>query len=250
MSRIRLKSIFFLTAIRCAFGIDYCSGVAFDANVYRSANPDLVSYNDDQICAHWRDHGVYESRYASTLAFMPLYLVTNGDVYTYAKGRCEAEWAQNVCNIPGYPGLCPRPLWNSGVDTCIRKKGLEHWINYGSPEGRDKLFQGDPQVFEPVSYLQNNPDLVADGYSATTAISHWLLYGLAEGRKSSNSFDVGYYSEQNQEVVAFANQYCSIQFGAGYYDEYRIQPYSGCVNSMIIHHYLRHGVAEGRKGVP
>ncbi len=59
-------------------------------------------------------------------------------------------------------------------------KALNHWIGAGTAEGR----QGSPR-FDPVYYLQSNPDVVAavGANNHAAAILHWQAYGIREGRR-------------------------------------------------------------------
>jgi hypothetical protein len=75
-----------------------------------------------------------------------------------------------------------------------------HWKNWGLPAGRRAS-----QIFDPVYYLQHNPDLLQafgpTGYVA--AMQHFMNQGLPnEGRRGSLEFDVKYYLAHNSDLVA------------------------------------------------
>jgi hypothetical protein len=75
-----------------------------------------------------------------------------------------------------------------------------HYQLFGLPAGR----RGGV-IFDPVFYLQNNPDLLAafgaTGYQA--AANHFINTGLpVEGRQGSQEFDVKYYLANNSDLAA------------------------------------------------
>lgn len=75
-----------------------------------------------------------------------------------------------------------------------------HYQQFGLPAGRRGWI-----IFDPVFYLQNNPDLLAafgpTGYQA--AAQHFINTGLpVEGRQGSQEFDVKYYLANNPDLLA------------------------------------------------
>jgi hypothetical protein len=75
-----------------------------------------------------------------------------------------------------------------------------HYRLFGLPAGRRGWI-----IFDPVYYLQHNPDLLAafgsTGYQA--AANHFINTGLpVEGRQGSDEFDVKYYLANNPDLVA------------------------------------------------
>lgn len=58
---------------------------------------------------------------------------------------------------------------------------LQHWENWGWLEERNPNAE-----FNTAYYAANNPDVVASGMNYLT---HYLLYGAAEGRKPNESWD-------------------------------------------------------------
>ena len=81
----------------------------------------------------------------------------------------------------------------------------------------DKELLSHSTLFDPVSYLENNPDVALAGIDP---ILHYLLHGGEEGRDPSENFSSSMYLRNNPDVRA-----------AG-------------INPLV--HYLRHGAAEGR----
>jgi hypothetical protein len=75
-----------------------------------------------------------------------------------------------------------------------------HYQLFGLPAGRRGWI-----IFDPVFYLQHNPDLQAafgpTGYQA--AANHFINTGLpVEGRQGSDEFDVKYYLANNPDLLA------------------------------------------------
>ena len=75
-------------------------------------------------------------------------------------------------------------------------------------------------------YADNNPDIKsAFGYDEQKLVTHFLAYGLKEGRKSSITFHVAYYLENNSDLkAAFGNNY-----------------------EAAYHHFINYGCHEFRK---
>ena len=125
-------------------------------------------------------------------------------------------------------------------------KYYDHYLRYGQREGRHASgcsgLVGAPTasggtdysaVYDPSYYLDHNPDLKAAfsrsyGQVALTdyraLLSHFLRYGMAEGRRGSGSFDVVSYYNANEDLRA--------AYGMDLRGYYR--------------HYIRYGKAEGR----
>ena len=58
-------------------------------------------------------------------------------------------------------------------------------------------------VFDPSYYLEQNPDVKnAYGNSVSSALSHFVKWGMAEGRKSSLNFDLSSYKKAHPDLRA------------------------------------------------
>jgi hypothetical protein len=88
-------------------------------------------------------------------------------------------------------------------------------------------FATDARIFNWSEYLGLNPDLPYT--TRGDAISHWILYGLREGRQGSSAFWSPSYLAKHADVNNYART-------SGYVDHCK-----GVV------HYLRWGIAEGRE---
>ena len=82
-------------------------------------------------------------------------------------------------------------------------------------------------VYDYNYYKSHNPDLQAFyGDNVSAYLSHFILYGMKEGRRANEVFDVGYYRDHNADLRnAFGNDLTA------YYK-----------------HYMTNGIYEGRSG--
>ncbi len=97
---------------------------------------------------------------------------------------------------------CPE---GSYAEQYARENGFKYKtmkMAYNTSEGMDI----EKDIFNKYTYLENNPDIVAqyryDVNDIKNLYDHWLEYGIKEGRKGSDIFDVKYYIEHNPEVKA------------------------------------------------
>ena len=68
----------------------------------------------------------------------------------------------------------------------------QHWMNFGQNEGRG--------IFDPTTYLQQNPDVAASGMNP---FEHYLNYGQNEGRAApTDMFNAASYYAANPDVFA------------------------------------------------
>ena len=113
-------------------------------------------------------------------------------------------------------------------------------------------------------YADQNPDLkVAYGYDEQLLVSHFIAYGIKEGRPSSPTFQLKYYVDTNPDLQkAFGNDYLSAynhfanygcqeyrrsseEFDGTFYRYY--YPDLTSSNSIqLMEHYLNTGRVEGR----
>ena len=198
--------------------MDYSA--VFDADYYLKNNPDVAKWanNDkDKALQHFINYGMAEGRRGS-----------------------EAFDVQSYYNE--YPDL--RLAYGTGLP-----KYYSHYLRYGKKEGRhasgcsslkDAVTKAGgvdyAPVYDPEYYLSHNDD-VEKAYTKTTyggvtvlddsaVLRHFIRYGMAEGRRGSESFDVyGYKTRYLDLRKAFGNNL------KAYYT-----------------HYLKYGLKEGRDG--
>jgi hypothetical protein len=135
----------------------------FDANFYRSVNPDLRNLNDAQALQHLLNFGLNERRTFSPLVDLSVYAASNPD------------------------------LAAAGLTT--NRQLYDHLSNFGVKEGRVLS-----TVFNASFYRNANPDLVAAGLTNEQLFDHFRNFGINEGRASSESFNVSFYLNNNADL--------------------------------------------------
>ncbi|WP_199248115.1 hypothetical protein [[Phormidium] sp. ETS-05] len=117
----------------------------FDANYYRSVNPDLAGMSDEDARQHLMTYGLDEGRDFSPYVDLDIYRENSPD------------------------------LAAAGLTT--NRQLYEHLINFGIEEGRRFSHEFDSSV-----YAANNPDLMAASMDNEQLFTHYRTYGAAEGR--------------------------------------------------------------------
>ena len=89
-----------------------------------------------------------------------------------------------------------------------------HYINYGKAEGRKATgvttlqnavtsYKGVDYsaVYDYNYYLTQNPDVSGTlGTDENTVLAHFVNYGMKEGRRANNRFNVGIYKENYRDL--------------------------------------------------
>lgn len=124
----------------------YC----FDAKYYADTYPDLKAafgYDEQKLLNHWKNHGIKEGRGASPVLDLAYYMANNPDLQ-------KAYGATNYT------------------------KAYQHFLNHGYAEYRasSKYYNGD-------YYRRKYSDL--SSYDSKFLISHYLKYGIVEGRSAN-----------------------------------------------------------------
>ncbi len=158
----------------------------FDANFYRSVNPDLASFNDAQAFQHLVSAGLNEGRKFSLYVDLNTYrannpdlgaagLTTNQQLYDHlsAIGAAEGRTFSPVFNANVYRALNP-DLQAAGLNN---EQLFDHFRAFGINEGRQAS-----DSFSVGYYLAANPDLAAAGFNHQQALQHYVFSGIAEGR--------------------------------------------------------------------
>lgn len=117
-------------------------------------------------------------------------------------------------------------------DTCSSYGNRNFWRVFSDWFGTTLAFVHNgvnySDVFDPVYYLNKYPDLqAAYGTNAQYAFSHFIQYGMSEGRQASAAFD----------VVSYRNRYPDLRFAFG-----------TNLTSYYLH-YISNGKAEGRVAI-
>jgi hypothetical protein len=160
---------------------------------YRDVHPDLAAVLDPVGAArHFHSNGVHEGRQGSPILDVRTYLALNPDLAATARQG-------------GYKAL------------------VDHWLSFGNNERRQSSLS-----FSLGAYGAYNPDVVkATANDARQILTHYLFYGLAEGRRASLVFDPQYYLARHSDLI--------VSFNAR-------NNYKGALE-----HYERVGIHEGRR---
>ena len=194
-------------------GVDYSS--VFNADFYYNNNSDVAAVfgqDANALFAHFMNYGLSEGRQASSEFSITVYKASNSDLVS-------AFGDNNIAY-------------------------LNHYINYGKAEGRRATgeVQNPSQnpnqggtaeggvdysaVFDAQFYYEHNSDVAAAfGNDANLLYSHFVNYGMGEGRAASSEFNVKVYKECNADIAAAYGDDL-----AAYYT-----------------HYVKYGKAEGRR---
>ena len=203
------------------------NSLVFDAAYYLSKYEDLQtafgSTNYAAAKTHWLQYGISEGRRASEDFDSYYYLQTNQDV---ASAYGANNYTGAITHYLTY-GINEQRLANQEfIPIYYQDTNLDFANNYG---GSGSQMLTSPVIFDAQYYLSLNND-VANFYGSTNydgAKSHWLQYGITEGRIASRSFSSSYYLANNVDV---ANAYGAIN-------------YAGAIS-----HWMTFGINEGRQG--
>jgi beta-N-acetylglucosaminidase len=257
------------------------ANLIFDSEYYANKYPDLkATFGNDKsaLKTHWLEFGIQEGRQASPIFNAVYYLENNADLKK-AFGNDYMQAYEHFIQY-GYKELRASSSEYCGADyknnyddlknmTAIQL--IQHYLNYGIKENRIARGQKitltsiETLLYDESYYLSNNPD-VKKAYtnaSSNDILSHWINYGIKEGRKASRIFDANYYLYNNEDLLkAFGMNYESaykhfINYG---YKELRASSaeyYGSCYKNnnsdlknmsalQLIQHYLKYGVNEKR----
>jgi hypothetical protein len=161
----------------------------FDANFYRSVNPDLAGFNDAQAFQHLINAGLNEGRTFSQYVDLNVYrannpdlaaagLTTNRQLYDHlsTNGAAEGRTFSSVFNANVYRAL-NADLQAAGLSN---EQLFDHFRAFGINEGRQAS-----ESFSASYYLAANPDLQAAGFNNQQALQHYVFLGAAEGRAAA-----------------------------------------------------------------
>ena len=188
-------------------GIDYSA--VFDYDYYTKKYPDVVKVlgnNPDAVLAHFVNYGMREGRQGNA----------DFNVYSYAYKYPDLRSAFGN-DLPSY---------------------YNHYINKGKKESRIAVgttsLQGGTTVYNGIDYspvynydyyTSKYPDIKnIFGLNDTACLKHFVEYGMKEGRRGNENFDVVSYKNSNKDL--------RVAFGSNLQDYY--------------YHYLRIGRKESR----
>lgn len=173
---------------------------SFQSDQYIASYGDLISafgYNLTAGSIHYLQFGIVEGRAADTfdeyrylagyndlLDFYGVdvtgatqqYILNGSEFSVGSEGRDPLEFKPDIY-IASYDDLIQalQPFNNDNYLSQINYGSL-HYVIAGRAEGRERA------IFNPASYLANNPDVAADPFYANDPTRHYLVFGYSEGR--------------------------------------------------------------------
>ena len=147
-------------------------------------------------------------------------------VHFYTYGQTEFRNGSTDFDVLGYA------LSNLDLLNAFGQDGpsyYRHYVQYGINENRNMFRMEDldmSMIFDADYYMKHNGDIVGSYPGAEGARRHFTLYGMKEGRRGNDTFN----------VYAYKNRYKDLQ-----------NAYGDSLNFYYIH-YLNFGYAEGRNG--
>ena len=147
-------------------------------------------------------------------------------VHFYTYGQTEFRNGSTDFDVLGYA------LSNLDLLNAFGQDGpsyYRHYVQYGINENRNMFRMEDldmSMIFDADYYTKHNGDIVGSYPGAEGARRHFTLYGMKEGRRGNDTFN----------VYAYKNRYKDLQ-----------NAYGDSLNFYYIH-YLNFGYAEGRNG--
>ena len=206
--------------------ISFERNVLFDVEYYLEKNPDLADIfkTESELYKHWLEYGIAEGRIGSRIFNAKYYLEKNPDLVAVLGNDYKAAYqhyidygcseyrpASSEFNAVYYAGNYSDMVGLTG------KELAEHYVKYGRAEGRiaDRDLSagtGEEKDYDPAEYsaifdvnyyIANNPDIAAAiGSDTKQLLTHFIDYGMAEGRQGSAEFNVWAYRKYNPDLVA------------------------------------------------
>lgn len=232
----------------------------FNANFYRAANPDLASFDNNQLQSHFQNYGINEGRQFSPLVDLNFYRASNSDLANFNNYQAYEHLQNNGVG----EGRKFSPFFNfnfyranNGDLAGFNNEQLfEHLQNYGTWEGR----KFSP-FFDVNFYRSNNGDLAS--LNNAQLFEHLQNYGLVEGRQFSTFANLNFYRSVNSDLSGLNNnQALQHLVNYGLEEGRRFSPFVdlnvyravnpdllavGYNNSQLLEHLEIYGVAEGRR---
>ncbi|MFB2973750.1 C2 family cysteine protease [Aerosakkonema sp. BLCC-F183] len=258
-------------------------------NVYRASNGDLQAAGlttNQQLLAHLQNKGVAEGRNFSQFGDINFYLQSNNDVNQFFQGNREQAFL-HLKNNGVKEGRLFSPVVdlnfyrdaNSDLKSLDNNQALQHLAMFGVAEGREFSYPLNLNYYD-----LNNPDLltyyagsrnlsteaVLDNPAELSSynkflLSHFATFGIREGRRSSDEFDVNYYRSANKDLASLSNEQLynhfrnfginelrafSDSYDAEYYSKVSSAPNSSNLTSaQLFNYYITSGLQEGDRAV-
>lgn len=257
----------------------------FNARYYADLYPDLkkaFGYDENSLRNHYIKSGVKEGRQATPIYSPQYYLGKYKDlsvafgtdyeaVYNHFMnyGLNEGRQGNQEFNVSYY--LAQYPDLKNAFGTNYRAAAT-HYVKFGKAEGRvgsiETPINISNYIFDANLYYSLYPDLQrAIGNNVEGLKSHYLNYGINEGRVASFVFDAKYYLNKYGDLrnafssKGYKNAYnhfinnginegrvASKYFDVKYYLNKNgdLKNVFGTNNSRVLEHFVKYGLNEGR----
>lgn len=179
----------------------------FDAASYLAANADIraLGFTPDQAVQHYRDYGQFEVRPLAPGQEARVHAAPGGSS-TFGPGTTAPTFGPdgsvNVMSTGLTPTLGPNglasiigpggtvPSFSPGGDTSYLTMPSTTATTFGPPDASSGL----PAGFDPVSYVNANPDLRVLGFNGQQATDHFRNFGQFEARPLAPGMEARVYA--------------------------------------------------------
>ncbi len=261
-----------------------------DLDYYSQSNQDVTQFfqgNRERVFQHLQTLGVQEGRKFSPLVNLNFYLESNSDVnaafggnrnkalqHLEINGLKEGRLFSPIADLNFYRDT------NSDLSSFDNNQAFQHLAIRGVEEGREFSYPLDLDYYD-----LDNPDLltyyastknleieaVLDNPTEFSSYNKFLLwhfenFGIREGRRSSDEFDVNYYRSANQDLAGLSNEQLynhfrnfginelrplSDSYNAEYYSQVSSAPNaSNLTPGQLFNYYITTGIEQGDNAVP
>ena len=192
-------------------GVDYSS--VYDFNYYIAKNPDVLrvyGYDENKVLGHFVNFGMKEGRSAKETFSVKSYKNRYPDLRRAFGNNAKSYYMHYISN-----GVREKRITTGCDTTIIGAQTRYNGTDYSS-------------VYDFNYYVQKNPDVLrAYGYDENKVLAHFVNFGMKEGRRASEKFNLSAYKNRYADLrKAFSNN-----------------------NKVYYLHYIRNGKKENRIAV-
>ncbi|MFB2834795.1 S8 family peptidase [Floridanema evergladense] len=177
----------------------------FNADFYRSQNPDLANLDNQQAFAHWRNAGIAESRSFSPFIDLNFYRSSNRDLRNLGNldlfnhfanvGLSEGRKFSPFLDLQFYQDSNPQLALYS------KRDALAHFANPNFGLNERRVFS---RFIDLNFYRSVNSDLANLNYRQL--FDHLYQSGINEGRIFSPFVDLNSYRTNNRDLASLTNR--------------------------------------------
>lgn len=172
-------------------GVDYSS--VYDFNYYIAKNPDVLKvygYDENKVLGHFVNFGMKEGRSAKEVFSVKSYKNRYPDLRRAFGNNAKSYFLHYINN-----GIREKRIAIGCDTTIIGAQTKYNGIDYGS-------------VYDFNCYVSKNPDVLkAYGYDENKVLAHFVNFGMKEGRRASEKFNLSAYKNRYADLrKAFGNK--------------------------------------------